>query len=341
MTTKSAKNVIEGLEEARWGGGHRENSVVGALEAALRALGEEIPYDFLLGVSGGAFKLQVAQPSWCPSAPHANSGFRLYPALDAALPYEFVPLEKEQGDGDSQRAPEALMESIDRGVPGFYSKEEESLVVGYDKEGQEVLLRPYAAREKGYVPHSVDELLSDWGGFQVLKKKDTPAKRSQSLIRSLEIAVELANTPAYKEGAAEGQQYASGFTAYEFWIASLRDGTPREGPQMLGNRHGFFSLIDAREAAASYLASIAGEFEGDAAKHLTSASELYREIVAILTPRHPMEFAPMPWFPAAKDWNQDRRNEQADVLAEALAVERRAIAEIEDALEALKRRPRA
>ena len=48
-----AKKVIGGLEQARWGGGVKENSVVGALATALDAIGEKIPYDFLMGVSGG------------------------------------------------------------------------------------------------------------------------------------------------------------------------------------------------------------------------------------------------------------------------------------------------
>ena len=336
-----AQNVIDGLEQARWGGGHKENSVVGALEAALRAIGEEIPYEFLMGVSGGAFRIQMHQPKWCPSAPHANCGLRLYDTLAAALPYEFVQLGAEQGNG-ARRAPEALIDSIDQGVPAFWSHEEESLVVGYDKQGQEVLLRPYAAQKEGYVPHSVDELLSGWGGFEVLRKKAERPERRESLIRSLEIALEFANTKVAPGGSPDpAGEYACGFAAYECWIEQLRDGIPREGQEMCGNAHSFYSLIDARAAAASYLEAIAPEFEGEAGERLSRAGELYHEIGKILTRRNPVELAPQPWFPAAKSWNQDLRNEQAELLEEAMGVERRALVEIEGALALLGRRPEA
>jgi RNA polymerase sigma-70 factor (ECF subfamily) len=334
-----ARNVIGGLERARWGGGVKENSVLGALEAALGAIGEKIPYDFLMGISGGAFRIQMHQPQWCPSSPHANCGFRLYPALAAALPYELVPLGAEQGGKTpARRAPRELIESIDQGVPAFYSKEEEALVVGYAKQGQEVLLRPYAARKDGYEPQPVDGLLSDWGYFEVLRRKESVPDRRESLIRSLQIAVELAHTPAYEESPAREGRYASGFAAYAYWIEGLRDESARDEMQMVANGHTFYSLIDARECAASYLEKIAGELGREAEPHLTRAAEHYREIRKILLRRPPVEVAPMPWMPAAKQWSRVQRSEQAALLEEAMGVERRAIAEIESALEALGRR---
>lgn len=335
------RNVIEGLETACWGGGRRENSVLGALEAALQAIGEEIPYEFLMGVSGGAFRVQIHQPEWCPSAPHANCGFRLYAPLAAALRFELVHLGSEtQGDGEGRRAPRPVIESIDRGVPAFYSREEESLVVGYEKGGREVLLRPHAARKEGYVPHTVHELLSDWGGFEVLRRKDRPPDRRQALIRSLEIAVELAHTEAYEDSLQAGgkhARYASGFAAYAVWTQGLRDGSSREGAQMCGNAYCYTSLIDARRAAAVYLDSIASELGADAQAHLLRAAERYREIGQVLMRRSPVEVAPQPWFPNAKSWSQRLRDEQADLLEESLALERGAVSEIERALEALQR----
>lgn len=327
-----ARNVIAGLEGARWGGGVRENSVIGALEAALRAIGEDMSYAFLMGVSGGAFRLQIEHPEWCPSAPHANCGFRLYEPLAGALPYELVPAPADpETRVGSRRAPRALIDSIDRGVPGFYSKEEESLVVGYDKQGSEVLLRPYAARQEGYVPRPVDELLSSWGGFEVLRKKDEAPDRRESLIRSLEIAVELAHAPGY-------DKYASGFTAYALWIEGLRDATStRSRSEMIGNGHCFFSLIDARSAAAEYLESIGPELAGEAADPLARAAGRYREIVAALTRRRPTEVAPMPWMlKPGEAWTQAQRNAQADALAAAFDLERRAVADLGRAVTALR-----
>ena len=213
-------------------------------------------------------------------------------------------------------------------MPAFYGHEEQSLIVGYDKQGQEVLLRKYGAKQDGYEPHAVSELLSGWAGFHLLRKKDEVPDRRKALIRSLEIGLEVAQTPAY-------DKYASGFAAYEFWIGALRTGAEIDYVEMIANGHVFYSLIDARAAAVQYLKEIAGELGGDGEKHLEKAAEHYDAIVKLLTRRSPMETAPKPWMPQAKDWSQDDRNQQADLLEEALGFERQAVAEIEAALEAL------
>ena len=332
LPAEFAHNLIDGLEAARWGAGQKENSVIGALEAALRAMGEEVPYEFLMGISGGAFRLQMQQPNWCPSAPHANCGFRLYDTLAAALPWELAPVDGEQGPADGRpRAPQALLESIDHGVPGFYSKEEESLVVGYEQEGERVLLRPYAARAEGYTPVAVADLLSSWGGFEVLRRKPSPPERRATLVHSLEIAVELAHASAFGK-------YASGFAAYEFWIAGLRDASRFEEPKQLpqemhANAHCYYSLVDARGAAAAYLRSIAAEFSGEAGERLARAAQKYEQIDEILHRRRPTEIAPMPWaLGEGEVWTQAQREAQAELLEEALAVERAAVSELERAL---------
>ena len=331
-----AHNVIDGLEQARWGAGQKENSVIGALEAALRAMGEPIPYEFLMGVSGGAFRLQMQQPNWCPSAPHANCGFRLYDTLAAALPWELASVDGEQaGEGGPPTAPQALLESIDHGIPAFYSKEEESLVVGYEKDGERVLLRGYAAPREGYTAIPVVDLLSSWGGFEVLRRKPEPPERRGTLVRSLEIAVELAHAKAF-------DRYASGFAAYDVWIAGLRDAsrfedTERREQEMHANAHCYYSLVDARAAAASYLRSIAGEFDGEAGEHLSLAAEQYGRIHEILCRRCPTEVAPMRFaLGEGGTWTQEQREAQAELLEAAFGVERAAVRELEGALEALR-----
>jgi hypothetical protein len=327
----SARNVIRGLENAYWGEGHHENSVMGSVAAAMHAIGDRTPYHYLMGVSGGAFRIQMAQPGMCPSSPHANCGFNLIKTLVEALPYEFVSLDKGEESAEGRRAPQELIESIDQGVPAFYGHEEQSLIVGYDKQGREVLLRKYGAKKVGYEPHSVDELLSSWAGLHVMRKKDEAPDRRKALIRSLEIALQVAHTPAY-------DKYASGFAAYEFWIERLRSGTEIDFAEMIANGHGFYSLVDARSSAVQYLNEIAGQLSGDAEKHLKRAAEHYAEIVQVLTRRSLMETAPKPWMPQAKGWSQDDRNQQADLLEESLGIERQAVAELEAALQSLKTR---
>ena len=70
--TDEGATVIAGLEKVGWGGaGIRENSAIASLVAVLNVMGEPISYDELMGFSGAAFRVQVHQPQWCPSAPCA------------------------------------------------------------------------------------------------------------------------------------------------------------------------------------------------------------------------------------------------------------------------------
>lgn len=65
------KVVITGLEEAVIGLPPRHNSVCATLSEALRAAGEDYSYEYLMGVSAAAFRVQMMTPGWCPSAPHS------------------------------------------------------------------------------------------------------------------------------------------------------------------------------------------------------------------------------------------------------------------------------
>ncbi len=345
-----AERVIGGLEQVRWGAGERENSVIGALAAALDAMGEETSYEELMGLSGAAFRIQMHQPRWCPSAPHANCGFDCHRAVLDALGYELVSVPVGEGDpGAVARARRAVMESIDRGVPAFYSSEEESLVVGYDHAGRRLLLRRYGARERGYTPWWLEKppgeetrsypesFVHEWPflGLGVLRPKPGKPDRQQARKRSLELAIELARSRSYGP-------YASGFTAYAFWIEGLRNpahfADARERLHRMGaNAHCYYSLCDARSAAAHYLRGLAAELGDGAAPRLVRAAELYRQIAEdVLGQECVTKLAPMPWMlPEGEEWTQEQRDEEARLLERAMALEREALAEIEAALRAL------
>jgi hypothetical protein len=303
-----------------------------------------------MGLSGAAFRIQMHRPRWCPSAPHANCGFDCHRAVLDALGYELVAVPVGEGDPEAvARARRAVMESIDRGVPAFYSSEEESLVVGYDRAGRRLLLRRYGARETGSTPWGLEKppgektrsypesFVHDWPflGLGVLRPKPGRPDRREARRRSLELALELAHTGCYGE-------YASGFAAYAFWIEGLRDpahfADAKERLHRMGaNAHCYYSLHDARSAAAHYLRGLAAELGQGAASHLARAAERYREIAEdVLRQECVTKVAPMPWMlPEGEAWTQAQRDEQARLLERAMAVERDALAEIEAALRAL------
>ena len=322
--TGTDSNTITGLEAARWGGGVRENSVMGALSFALGQTDTGASYAFLMGVSGAAFRFQLAQPDWCPSSPHAGCGFNCADQVTEALPFTCRAVGlPEDGEQRVERAREAVVASIDRGVPALYRHEEESLVVGYAEGGERVLLRGNHKHEAGYEEKPLAELLSSWAGMGVLEPGDAQS-REAAIERSLELAVELADTPAF-------DRYASGFAAFERWIEDLRDEAAFEGePQALfmkglPNAHCFASLADARAAAVEYLREVAPELDAERAARARAAADIYAQEVELLCARPPYEVAPAPWHLQGKPWTQEKREAQAQLLEQALGLERKAV----------------
>jgi hypothetical protein len=103
------------------------------------------------------------------------------------------------------------------------------------------------------------------------------------------------------------------------------------------NAHCYYSLYDARSAAARYLRGLATGLGDGPAPHLERAAELYREIAEdVLRQECVTKVAPMPWMlPEGEEWTQAQREAQARLLERAVALEHEALAEVEAALRAL------
>ncbi len=82
------------------------------------------------------------------------------------------------------------------------------------------------------------------------------------------------------------------------------------------------------------------EFDHDVTGHLERAAELYGSLAEdVLARRCVTEIAPMRWsLGEGESWTAELRHEQADLLDEALVLERRAVGELEQALAALEPR---
>jgi len=315
---------VEALVRANQGA----NSVIRTLVVALKTAGEEVSYEFLMGVSGAAFRIQFAEPDWCPSSPHACCGFDCFATAVAAINYDVVAHSCNPDDAQSMaEIRRAIMKSINKGIPVLFGREEQGLLVGYQNGGKDLLGHSYWDWHKkdGLVP------MNGWPwGFGVLVKKKTPPDRRVCVLRSLELAVTLARTPAFGN-------YASGFAAYQAWIADLND-SPKFGKQdekgqrrvLQANAHIYMSLMDARAAAASYLHQIAADLPG-AFNHLASAAERYGQVVSKL--KEAQENAPWPrQLRAPSDWTEAMRHAQAAALTDALALETESVRDVAHAL---------
>jgi transcriptional regulator with XRE-family HTH domain len=303
------------------------NSVMGALELALETLGDDVTYAFLMGASGAAFRLQIAHPEWCPSAPYAGVGFDCIPHAAAALgrPLEWL-------GPDDERRTAAIVASIDRGAPVLYGAEECGLIVGYHDGGRQLSLRTYFDAGASYA------LLErpSWARAGVLGEPTRIPPRAEILHGSLLRAVELADTARTFPTHRSGHVYLCGFAAWREWIAGLRD-TARHAERerratviaLRANQWCYRSLIDARSAASAYLRDFARETAPDVSAELERAAAAYDELAQRL--RGGLEHVPgVAGDPDA--WSDGVRRAQAEVLEAAEELERGAVDALRAAL---------
>lgn len=336
------------------------NTVLASLASVMRTAGEDITYEFLMGVSSHAFRLQFC---WCPSAPHSHCGFNTFEPALRATGYEVkdYPLavwepstrkQREPTDEELAAAREAVKASIDAGMPVLINSEECAVLAGYEPISEENptgwLRRPGPLPPYGPdQPYVLAVKRIPWCITTVSKGASAPPDRRESIVWSLEKAVENAHTE--KLGL-----YSMGFAAWERWIRELADFRPVIGETQehldkydtdesapfelqLGNAWCYESLIDARKQAAGYLRSIASEFTDAAATHLRAAADEYDRVVEPLIEGLGCftDVAPYPWMKDLK-WTDEERANQAERLRKGLPHERKAIEEIEAALKAYR-----
>lgn len=327
---------LEGI--SGWFVGDRESSVHAAQAAAMEAVGEDITYEYLLGVSGLAFRMQVSKGGLCPSSPHSFCGYECHVRSSQALPRKLQLFEVKPDDAEGMaKARRAVVESIDRGVPVQYGSEEDGIIVGYQKGGEEwICFHPM--REGG--TKTFVETKWPWGILLFMEPKEELPERRELALGALNQAVEMAQ-------AVEAGDYYVGFAAWDAYLERLRvlqeaDDETQKG-DMMGNSWIYECLAQYRSAAAQYLRDVAGEFESPAAGHLFRAAGLYERLSneVLQDDEHCLiTIAPLPWsLKEGETWTNEKRQDQIERLEAALPLEREAIQEIESALEAMGEQP--
>jgi len=334
-TTVHCKDDRVWLEGVRgWFVGDRESSVHAAAAVVMEALGEGISYEYLVGVSGLAFRMQVSKEGLCPSSPHSFCGYPCHARSSQALPWKLRIFEVKPDDASRvQEARQAVVESIDRGIPAQYGSEEDGIIVGYQKGGAEwICFHPM--REGG--TQTFLETAWPWGIALFTGRKAELPDRRELALGALEQAVVMAATD-------EAEGYYLGQRAWDDYLAKLRalqdgDEEARQGA-MLGNSWIYECLAQYRAAAAHYLRDVAGEFSAESAQHMLSAADLYERMSGqvLQDGEHCLiSIAPLPWsLGEGETWTDEMREEQIRRLEAALPLERQAIHEIESALAAV------
>lgn len=316
-----------------WSVGEKESSLQAAQEAAMKALGEQVDYDYLVGVSGLAFRMQVFAKELCPSSPHAHCGYGCADRSAEFIPWKMEPMPmRADGSMDRDKANKMVVESIDRGTPVLYGNEEDGLIIGYQKSGREWICRnPFGQSMSEDIVNTRDP----WGmGFLTGRKTETPDKVKLER-ESLEQALKMAEM-------TESNGYYLGQKAWDSYIEQLQaldkadEKTVKD--RMLGNAWIYECLVSYRRSAASYLRRIAPDFPEKARPHLLKAADLYESVWSkVLTDKdhNCLSVAPYGWsLKPGQKWDAGMRAAQIDRLRKAFPLERQALRAIAKALEA-------
>jgi hypothetical protein len=319
-----------------------QNSVISCIAGAMEAMGEaEMTYEYLMWACGGAFRVQMRTPTWCPSAACAAVGYNLVPGAMKVTGYRLthLPTGPDMPTGHKLDGPElaqaierarpAVTASIERGVPALFDSEECGLIVGYKEDGQRIV-RPYKDGE-GYV----DTDKWPWG-VGIIEPEDMPMDRHAAVVNSLHLAVTLAKTERFGN-------YLSGFAALESWADGLLDEARFAAltdanwfPIAHGNGYCYGCYYTDRGTAEKYLRDVADDYQDPIRSELLATAGVYGKIHELLgcpRPEVNCAWSLQPWvIGALAKWTPAMRQAESQTLRECLALERQAIGQIEHVL---------
>ena len=316
VTETSESVFIENIPRLEWGR-NMENTFIKSLQLTLNAMGEDISYDYVMGISGAAFRMQFHK-RWCPSSADATVGFELTKPAFESLGNAF---EFHHFNGRNPEHAELLHQKIrpviDKGIPviaiDLKKVPDWGLITGYAKNKTELLCRTYFDEDDQY---SIAENLP-WVICIVKEKKDIRDER-QNMMNSLKLAIMLAES-------RKGGYYLNGFEAYEFWIKELgkhkKFRSRKKYERILQpNAWIYVSLMDSRLAASNYLIELENKLNGEQADKIIAN---YQNMVTVLKDNR--SNVPFPRELKDREWTQELRNKQIEALQSVYDIEKQTI----------------
>lgn len=328
--TRTGNEVhISGVDPLGWGRG-MECSYVGAMTVAARAMGRNVTYDHVMGVSGAAFKVQVFSPEWCPSAGDPTCGFDCCSLARHSLGFEGESLNvTEQDTVKVAETTQRITESINSGRPvlaiDLVQTAEWGIITGYRGDGSELLCRTYFDSSDDY------SVAQKWPWLVLLLSDAPEPPKEEDILRStLSAAVEMAATERY-------DQYVTGFAAYRKWADDLCSGWIPSKPEsdqrtlMFVNAYIHHLLVEARLSAARFLRAEFSAQHPEIVSCLHSAAGCYDKVASTLLKG--VQYSSVPWQVNRQPlWSEQARRGQAEVLREAASIERQAVDKLSVAL---------
>jgi uncharacterized protein (DUF362 family) len=315
---------VHTLKGARWI--MNPTTVVGAIEGALRAMGDSSrTTSYLMGVTGHAFRLTVSDSLGWDDAGAIDWVEALRLCRGLGYGFEMVSgTESEPGAADKMLAIwTRATRDIDRGVPVLMRVWDYFLVRGYDPRDDRYLVSAWG--EEGEIsdqPVSYNEIGSEeTGEFSVIFIGD----RQEVDPRAVEMAsFGFAVEQAFSRDQ-EGGRYSRGLPAYDRWINALVQNA-------VGNpyAHAYHTVMleHARKSAADYLDAVGVGYGPPAREHLEKAAEFYRkELESLTLLTSTFGFGPPGKPRSIKE--PEKRSQAAEWLKEARRWEEKAARELE------------
>lgn len=314
------KVFIDNIPQLKWGD-NADNSFIRSAQLSLNKLGENYTYEFLMGISGAAFRLHF-NPDWCPSSADATTGFDVSRVLFKSLGYKCELFRIDDNSfKDIQSLYQKIITQINLGIPiiaiNLKVCPEWGIITGYLKNRPGILCRTYFDKSDEYS-------LADhapWLSF-FIAEKDKTLDVDELFKYSLKIAVQLAKTVEYGE-------YKSGFSALEIWIEELKKHLTtiesKKFEEHEVNLTFFNTLLDSRQAAVNYLESMNDKMKQG---NLIIANYI-REVNLLKNAQKNI----LPSFDSKPEaWTEDIIRTQIDILSQTLIIEKESIDLIEEEL---------
>jgi hypothetical protein len=309
----------------------------GSLYSLLQYLKDPCDYDYIMGVSGAAFRRTWNRDDG-GNVDFSYFGEEPFRAILEALGYKYRMVPPK----DKAVMIQALKESLAQGRPvlafGIVGPPECGIVAGYDKDGEVLIGYSYFQDPKpGYYEQADWFTKADWHGvtgFIVLgEQKARPAERAV-LISSLDRAIR------FERMKRLGPKHSAGLAAYDDWAKGLEVDAdyPKDDAKVMGTRimvHGDQCvMLEERRDAAKFLRRMA-KTAPEAAEELDAAAALY-DAVSDLGPKT------WPWGDRYADVGPDlvdpaARRAIAAAVRTAREKEAEAVGHLEKARDALRR----
>jgi hypothetical protein len=277
--TAPSRVVLEGVP--RIGYGVHMSPFPGSLYALLEYMKDPCDYDYIMGVSGAAFRRTWNRDDG-GNVDLGYFGEEPHKAILDALGYEYRMVPPE----DKAVMIQALKESLARKRPvlafGIVGPPECGIVTGYDKDGEVLIGESYFQPGEGpaYYEQADWFTKADWHsvtGFIVLGgRKPKPSPRAV-LRSSLERAIR------FERMKTLNPTHSAGLAAYDDWAKGLEVDAdyPKDDAKVLATRVMIQGdqcvMLEERRDAAKFLRRMAKEAP-EAAEELNAAAALYDQV---------------------------------------------------------------